>query len=820
MAVIKIPPERKEQFTLTLHPETRYLSSSLGTSGSMPIKARSSKAIKDLVAAGVLGEATFSPNVYTASRAYNADDFLMIEALASARLLAYWGGYVGESQDVTRYMETYMSGVSQSPTPVRNTKRLYITRFDPPFSLNDVAIEKAIIRENLFPFYAVKYDLSEMAYTNYHSLNFMSAPVGSGYPGPSDIDVLPDNSAIIYQNFSQRSGTPQPFAMSGAFSIDFYINPKYPNQYGQEFKAGTIFHHSSSFALSLISGSGRDANGLVDGYRLMLQLSHSADIAPSTVNVDEVPGPYPNNLIFTTPDNSLKRNNWHHITVRWGSEVKNNGTGSIIIDDSKSDFFVPSASILSEKNGNALFVGNYYEGYENDALYFNDNVSSEGVYPTLDFGGAANFDPENAFLRHPLNAEIHELKIYKKLITDEEIASVGDSSPLNFKNLLFYVPPLFTKETRDREILITPFQTMTEKTEDPFNVIFSFGVGGFVMNLENHVREFKRGFYPRLYHLTASTINETVEDITATQFCYSTGSIKKRNLTILPNDNGKFTPDYEILNKPKYSKTKFSSSYGGIDLSIISLEDMVSEDAIFTGLSTVSPSDIRAAIDGDSSTMPDDESSTTMAALVAGVTPESFGGTSGPILTVAQRTRDRSSNEICFFDISNIYYGNRIQPGSLYVTDLSVTGSDDKMSITLSDNGKGGLYRSDAEGPNPTWANAGNCLYEEGIVFVKSPSLTFFGKDKFEMRFKGEQNVHIATYNINLSAGMFNSSSNPQYKLLSASASPSDIGEKFVYIDSVNLHDENLNVIMRSNFSQPIKKRVSDSMVVRFKMDF
>ena len=405
MAIIKIPPERKEQFSLTLHPETRYLSSSQGTSGSMPIKARSSKVIKDLVAAGVIGQATFSPNVYTASRAYNADDFLMIEALANARIYAYLSKYLGTSADVSGYMKTYMSGVTQSPNPVRNSKKLYITRFDPPFTLNGVAIEKTIIRENLFPFYAAKYDLSEMAYTNYHTLNFLSAPTASYLPQVGDVDRLPDNSAIIYQNFSTNVGIPQPFAATGAFSLDFYINPRYPNQYGEEFKAGTIFHHSSAFALSLTSGSRRDANGLVSGYRLMLQLSHSADIAPSTINLDSVPTTYPRDLIFTTPDNSLKRNNWHHVTVRWGGNLKSEGTGSIIIDSDKTNFVVPSASILSKKNGNALFVGNYYEGYENDALYFNENTAVEGVFPTLDFGAFVNFDPVNAFLRHPLNAE-------------------------------------------------------------------------------------------------------------------------------------------------------------------------------------------------------------------------------------------------------------------------------------------------------------------------------------------------------------------------------------------------------------------------------
>ena len=50
------------------------------------------------------------------------------------------------------------------------------------------------------------------------------------------------------------------------------------------------------------------------------------------------------------------------------------------------------------------------------------------------------------------------------------------------------------------------------------------GVGGKLINLENYVREMVRGEYPRLWHLTASQINYTVEDITAEQYIYSSGS--------------------------------------------------------------------------------------------------------------------------------------------------------------------------------------------------------------------------------------------------------------------------------------------------------
>jgi len=130
------------------------------------------------------------------------------------------------------------------------------------------------------------------------------------------------------------------------------------------------------------------------------------------------------------------------------------------------------------------------------------------------------------------------------------------------------------------------------------------------------------------------------------------------------------------------------------------------------------------------------------------------------------------------------------------------------------------LYRCDASTEHAMWSNVGNIFYEEGLVFIKSPILTMFGKDKFETKFKGQQDIHVSTINVHVPAGMMNSSSNPGYTALSASESPSDIGERFVYIDSVNIHDENLNVIMRGTLAQPIKKRVKDDLVIRFKMDF
>lgn len=832
MSIVKIPPERIERFSLTLHPEIDYLSSSMsivslgvseGTSGSAPLRRRPSSLIKELVAPGVVGQASNDINAGPTSRPFNLKDFSMLSSLKVAADQAAAADIAGTSANIHRWVENYLEGVNQSPQPIASNKRIYITRFDPPFSLNDVAIEKSVIRDNLMTFYESRYDLCEMAYTNYHSLNFFSAPEGSESPEAGSVERIPNSSAIIYQNFSTSSMSPRPYSPSGSFSMDFYINPRYPNSQDYDFKAGTILHLSSTFCLSLVSGTSRDASGLVDGYRLMLQLSHSADISPSTVGYSEL-STYPRDLIFLSGDNSLTRNRWHHCTVRWGTNTTNKGTGSILINSNESKFVVPSSSILPPKHisNSALVVGNYFEGNSNEAQFFNRSTTSEGVMPTLDFGAGYNVDPVYT-MDHPLNAELHELKIFNKFISSDERRNFSQSSAKKYADgLVFYVPPMFIPDVHRKDMLITPFQKQVIKSSQPFNEIFSFGVGGFVMNLENHVKDFVTDNQPRCLNLTASTIDTTVVDITATSYCYNTGSIKKRNLTIMPNDNGYFKPDYSLV--ATASKKTFHPSrrrkHGGIDLSIINLENMISANKIFKGLPTTTVKDMNAALDNDAATLPDNLNKQSIAGLLAGVTPESMGGQSGPILTVAQRTRDRSSNEICFFDISNIYYGDQIQEETLYIVDPSLTGSDGKIKITLRDNGRGGMYRCDAEGPHPKWSNIGNVLYKEGIAFIKSPILTFFGKDCFELKMKGEQNVHVSMINVPLTAGAFNSSSNPSFMLLSASASPSDAGRKFIYIDSLNIHDENLNVIARTNFAQPIKKRVDDSMLIRFKMDF
>jgi len=95
-----------------------------------------------------------------------------------------------------------------------------------------------------------------------------------------------------------------------------------------------------------------------------------------------------------------------------------------------------------------------------------------------------------------------------------------------------------------------------------------------------------------------------------------------------------------------------------------------------------------------------------------------------------------------------------------------------------------------------------------------------FGKDQFEVSFKGEQEIHVMKVDIVAPSGMINSSSNPNYLVTSASLDANDQDMPFVSITGINFHDDNLNVIMRTQFAQPVIKRDSDKILFRTKLDF
>ena len=317
--------------------------------------------------------------------------------------------------------------------------------------------------------------------------------------------------------------------------------------------------------------------------------------------------------------------------------------------------------------------------------------------------------------------------------------------------------------------------------------------------------------------MTASALTSSIEDITADQYVYEshfdpnfggeidafpfpTGSLIKRNMTIMPCDNGLFKPHYDILENSYMSGSDLFKKPNGVsDYSIISLERLIPTASLYPGL----------IFEGGS-----------IFEDICGTAPDNPGVAPGSVLTIAQRTKDVSSNEICVFDISNLYYGNKIHPGSFEIVDENLTGSQGNIKITLKDNGRGSIYRADALTKHAEWNSVGNILYEEGIVVIKSPHLFYFAKDKTDMKFKGEQNIHTMIVNIPANEWNFTSSSNATYEAITPTTGTNDSHLNSVYITGVNIHDDNFNIIAKANFAQPIVKTQEDEFIIRLKQDF
>ena len=360
----------------------------------------------------------------------------------------------------------------------------------------------------------------------------------------------------------------------------------------------------------------------------------------------------------------------------------------------------------------------------------------------------------------------------------------------------------------------TPFFAASGKTNDPFNAALSFGIGGLSVNLENYFRDFVTGRYPRFLNLSSSAINTDFQEERrdANYILYTNDSHKKRNLTIVPCDNGKFFPNFDLLASGTQNgfpvegseEEKFVDFYGTRNLQLVSLVNMV---GLQHAPAFTESGDLETGSLIKDATVGDPEN------VDPGVSP-------GNILTIMQRTRDTSSNEVAIFDVSNLFYGDKIKPGSLVLTDTAVTGSAGRMKFTVKDDGRGSLYRADAATEAAKWSNIGNVLYEEGLIVIKTPHMPFFGKDGFTASFEGERVIYVLEITVPAERSALDLSTNPAFKALKPTDYDSELAESFSYLTGMQLHDENLNVLMRVNFASPVIKRVEDRLVVRARLDF
>lgn len=731
---------------------------------------------------------------------------------------------------INGYLET-VNGTSQS---LRKQAKVEIIRFTPSFNLTSNSIRKSLIREHLMPFYRTTNPTSQYYYSNYHCLNFWrSSSLATDFPHPN-------NSVLMYPNPSGsliRSGvfdSQYGFRSGSALTFDFWIKPKYTVNEGEEYHAGTVLHLSSAYAVSIHSGSSKNTLGQPDKFRVMVQFGSGSGLGPSQ---DIANAGVADSGVFLSNDNVLPLNEWSHVTIRYGGSNYNNGSGSFIIrgkEEGTFSFNSPGFGLFDSTVPNSLSpcvlcVGNFYEGENFLAQFFNENHSKrDGVIQLAT--GVTEPDPDSFSFNHPLSAEVHDIKIYNKYLTTTEVEELDTAAPKNLNNLMFYLPPFFTEESPYRQFvgthggeLISPFFERDGTTTTPYAADFAFGAGGHYPNLENYVRDFASGRYPRLWYLTGSSFEpgNNVEQ-SANDFMYTSGThagpVKKRLYTILPCDHGNWYPNFKFIEDISGSlSSRFCNDLGNCTPGAVSLNNIVAPASDLT-TRTISAPISGAMLDDVLGVQPE---ANKLRTVTRSSSLEKYGGNPGLGLTMMHRHRDNSSNQVVIFDVSNLFYGKQIKPGSIVLTDPDLSGSDGKFGMTIKDDGMGNLYRADANSPHATWSTLGSAFYSEGILIIKHPNLFFFGEKGFDISFRGVQNLHVQTINAYARPLQLISSSNPGFKQLQANPElANEPDQDFVYITGINIHDENLNVVARTTVAQPILKRTGDKMLFKIKLDY
>ena len=510
MSFVKIDRNNLELISLLLKPNVHFVSSSHDTdfvvTGSQHVSPVRSKAIKQVIDL----EASFNNLVSDVLDGdsnvskYNLDNFARAVSLHEAQTLVK-GATPGEIDGLSGSLRRYLDLIDEAPKDVRFDKKIDVFRFDPPFKYTKNSTVKNVIRNVMMPEHRHRYDNCGFWYSNYNSLNFFGVSGSSG-------QVIPTGSCLIYPNVDNCYG------LETEFSLNFWINPRYSKLTDRgDYRAGTIYHMPTQMSVSLVSGSDVDVYGEPESFKILLQMSASSDIEPSTIGLSPVGmvGGVQKDLIFTSSA-PLRKNHWHHVCVQW-SASSNNRTGSIFIDENETYFGVDydsigSSSAVPSSHGRpsptGLTIGNFYFGnLEDNSKLFHLNVTAsahnvqkgaEGVVAldtTSPPGNPAGVHTGSMFT-HPLQAEVHDIRLYSKYYDRGYGNTFGArlrfESPKNdLSNLRLWVPPYFFPDTPVREVLLTPFQkspgigNAADRTADPFNVQFSFGVGGKLINLEN-----------------------------------------------------------------------------------------------------------------------------------------------------------------------------------------------------------------------------------------------------------------------------------------------------------------------------------------------
>lgn len=868
MAILKILPEHKSNTTVEFSPRRVFSSGSGGLTGSVNVIVNRSTTQKDSIdfregLTNTEGPQKFSENTFEGRREmiYNArfntvgqgnifseaavpyNYELQLALLMDGASIVDVNPEDGVADDIANWppelfkkeytqlnLNFAQIGYSDLPMHPRNNYRLHVSRSVPGTDFISTAFrKKEIVRNILDPAYEVGRPGHGWGYCNFNCISLFK----------SNSATIP---AVVYDSKSSE------YLPTSSLQIDFRIKV---NRYPTE--TSTLLHLPGAYAVSVVTGSSSTSH-----YKLLLQLG--TDSSGSSL---------PNNVDLTVSNSSrgttqiyqssplITASYWHDCSIRF-SENENNATGSFVIDGVLAGTFEPTGSFAVSsgltQNADVLTLGAFYHGTkDNSKTFFNTTGSSnQGVIST----STQNGHPSGSFC-NALDAEVHEIKISNNYRSLKDIRQHLNSPITSSNDLLFHLPVLYTSDapTNYYNAMIgdlfnetgssTGAATLKEFYENlpvpvqknfdaPFNTHHA-NIGGFCnINAQAFLRDFKTGKYPYLHALSASVRAYSSQHEMSSSWSLFDGH-QRRNLLIMPCDDGSFKRTYDIYSKSQLTGSVVKSArpnivdlnnIGGFSSNFDSKLVLVDEGWSYNASENLEPPSLFPTLS---------EMQTPVQSLPKAkdnpvtIPTQRFFNPAGYGLIGSSET---SSNMIVLFSIPTLFYGNRLRPGTIKLYSQMyrgggqisngrfVKGNDYRMNISLCDDKYGNIIRCDASGSLATSNFVGSVYYEDGIIALKSPHLFNFGAHNFTLEFEGVQNTHILELLVPVPRNVFNSSSNPNYNRFKPFADNNEEAESFMYLSTLNFHDSNLNVVAKARMAQPVIKRLNDKYLFRVKFDF
>ena len=623
-------------------------------------------------------------------------------------------------------------------------------------------------------------------------------------------------------------------------TYEFWIKPC-----KEQVAAGTIAHLGGNFGITVIPDATTKKNAYYEKFKLGFFFGTKAanSIDPGSITSSVNATGSADGVYITT--SVLNLDNWHHVVLRYGTNF-NNGLLDVFVDGvsitssgldglynagTRGDGFVNTT--VTSASGHSITIGAWSPTSGMNDIF---GVYADKQEYSVDTNSTSYVDGLAVTPRYQLKSELGDFRIWSECRSEVDLLTNKYTTLSSNSKLKFYINfqldpsassptwnhigfiPEKDKANNTAEYYsngqlstITSTSLANSYNKSSFCTNSGFIAGLPFVHVHAHAKEYVQSNWPVITGFRDLTVSgDTVlyptidnQSPATEKILYfqnhwqSFGWLKCINSMILPSDNAELKQNYSLNSKLYHQST---------------IEDMINLRGAGIG-NTSDPLEIKHFLDDEIFSIQESMTKLDPSLSAFGGKEENYQ-TAALIANNKLKANDYVSPISTVFSIPQIYYGNRIHEESI---ELTFKVNEDGKEIKVLDI-EGALYRVNSKSNGIT--KVGHVDYANGIICIFSPLLVNIGLENFDIKLKGQKNMHVMQLDIPCGPGIANKSQNPTYKSLKGSSNVNETSGKLTYISSIYLHDENLNIVGKVNLAQPVQKREEDSFIFRVKVDF